>query len=180
MLAGSCPKGPSCRYQHDPNKVAICKDFLKDGNCPNGENCDLSHEMTPERVPNCLHYAKGNCAKPDCPFTHSIAPPSALVCEQFGYYGYCDKGGDCTERHVFECPSFSNTGRCNIKGCKLPHRERASVLRNQVRQDESMEDVSSDEEPVDSDDVDSDEVAEFIDADSDESDSENTKDFIPL
>ncbi|KJK79064.1 hypothetical protein H634G_05879 [Metarhizium anisopliae BRIP 53293] len=179
--SGSCPKGPSCRYQHDPTRVAVCKDFLKDGKCPNGESCDLSHDVSPERVPNCLHYAKGHCTKADCPYTHSRAAPGALVCEAFGFYGYCDKGASCTERHVFECPDFSNTGICKSKGCKLLHRERASVLRNQAKANDAMdEDVSSDEEAVDSDDVDSDEVAEFIEAESDDSDFENQKDFIPL
>ncbi|KAH0595987.1 hypothetical protein MHUMG1_06537 [Metarhizium humberi] len=161
--------------------VAVCKDFLKDGKCPNGESCDLSHDVSPERVPNCLHYAKGHCTKADCPYTHSRAAPGALVCEAFGFYGYCDKGASCTERHVFECPDFSNTGICKSKGCKLLHRERASVLRNQAKANDAMdEDVSSDEEAVDSDDVDSDEVAEFIEAESDDSDFENQKDFIPL
>ncbi|KAG5976834.1 hypothetical protein E4U55_007166 [Claviceps digitariae] len=179
---GSCPKGPSCRYQHDPTKVAICRDFLKDGKCPSGESCDLSHETTHERMPDCLHYAKGHCTNPDCLYTHSKAGPSALVCEAFGYYGFCDQGADCTERHVYECPDFSNTGTCKTKGCKLLHRERASLLRHQVaKADEDMdEDVSSDEEAVGSDDVDSDDVAEYIEAESDDSDFEHAKDFIPL
>lgn len=180
-FAGSCPKGPSCRYTHDPNKVAICKDFLKDGKCANGEFCDLSHDLSPERVPDCLHYAKGNCSKIDCPYTHSTAPPNAPVCRAFGFRGFCIKGAYCHERHVFECPDFSNTGVCKNKGCKLLHRERASMLRNQAKQDEAMEDVSSDDdEPVDSDDVDSDAVAELLEADSDDSDFDNAKDYIAL
>lgn len=148
----------------------------------NGEYCDLSHELTPERVPNCLHFAKGNCSNLDCQYSHSAALPNAPVCEAFGYYGYCDKGAQCTQRHVFECPGFSNTGICKIKGCKLLHRERASVLRNQARQDkdDALDDISSDEELADSDDVDSDEVAEFLEADEDDSDFENSKDFIAL
>jgi hypothetical protein len=166
---------------HDPNKVALCKDFLKEGRCINGESCDLSHDMTAERTPNCLHFAKGHCAKADCPYTHSKASPAAPVCRDFGFNGYCSKGAECAERHVFECPDFSNTGRCRVKGCKLPHRERASVLRNQIKaEDEPMEDVSSDDEAGDSDDVDSDEVAEFIDADSDCEDFEDQKDFLSI
>ncbi|KAK5990668.1 Zinc finger CCCH domain-containing protein [Cladobotryum mycophilum] len=176
---GSCSKGPACRYLHNPNKVALCKDFLKDGKCPNGESCDLSHEPTPERVPNCLHYAKGNCTKPDCLYTHSKAPPGAPVCKAFGFCGYCDKGADCTERHVFECPDFSNTGVCKVRGCKLLHRERASVLRNQMKQQDEAEDVSSDDDSADSDDVDSDEVAEFMEVD-DDSDFEDNQNFLPL
>ncbi|CAJ0545914.1 Ff.00g093870.m01.CDS01 [Fusarium sp. VM40] len=178
---GSCTKGPRCRFIHNPDKVALCKDILKDGQCVNGESCDLSHDMTPERTPNCLHFAKGHCAKADCPYTHSQASPAAPVCRSFGFNGYCEKGADCTERHVFECPDFSNTGRCKVKGCKLPHRERASVLRNKTKADgEPLGDISSDDEAADSDDVDSDEVAEFIDADSDLSDFEEQKDFLSI
>lgn len=178
---GSCTKGPRCRFIHNPDKVALCKDILKDGQCVNGESCDLSHDMTPERTPNCLHFAKGHCAKADCPYTHSQASPAAPVCRSFGFNGYCEKGANCTERHVFECPDFSNTGRCKVKGCKLPHRERASVLRNKTKADgEPLGDISSDDEAADSDDVDSDEVAEFIDADSDLSDFEEQKDFLSI
>nr|CEG03995.1 unnamed protein product [Fusarium clavum] len=109
------------------------------------------------------------------------ASPAAPVCRSFGFNGYCEKGADCTERHVFECPDFSNTGRCKVKGCKLPHRERASVLRNRANADgEPLGDISSDDEAADSDDVDSDEVAEFIDADSDLSDFEEQKDFLSI
>lgn len=149
-----------------------------------GDSCDLSHDMTPERVPNCVHFAKGSCTKPDCPYTHSRAEATAPVCESFGFQGYCEKGAECTSRHVFECPNFSNTGTCKIKGCKLPHRERASVLRNMAKLDEAnadMEDLSSDDDATgDSDDVDSDEVAEFLEADSDESDGEEKPEFISL
>lgn len=158
--------------------MAACKDFLKDGKCARGESCDLSHELTAERVPNCLHFAKGHCTNPDCHYTHSKADPGAPVCEAFGFRGYCERGAACTGRHVFECPDFSNTGSCKNKGCKLLHRERASVLRTNAKADEEMEDLSSEDEPADSDDVDSDEVAEFIDADSDDSDFEKDMDFI--
>jgi len=178
--SGSCPKGPLCRYTHDPNKVALCKELLREGRCANGDLCDLSHEMSPERVPNCVHHAKGNCTKAECPFTHSQATPNAPVCNAFGFFGYCDKGAECTERHVFECPDFSNTGRCKHKGCKLPHRERASLMRGQQKPDDEMDDVSSDDDDAGSDDIDSDAVAEFIDADSDASEIEDRQDFIRL
>ena len=168
---GSCTQGPRCRYVHDPHKVAICKDFLLQGDCLNGENCDLSHDPTPERTPTCLHFARDSCTKADCKYAHVKVSPAAPVCRNFGFYGYCDKGVNCEDRHVFECPDFSNTGVCKIKGCKLPHRERASVLRKGTggrdatnMEDVEMEDLSSDEdgESIDSDDVDSDEVDEFI------------------
>ncbi|PSR88951.1 hypothetical protein BD289DRAFT_431511 [Coniella lustricola] len=169
---GSCPKGPMCRYVHDHSKVSICKDFLQKGACAYGDQCDLSHELTPERTPHCLHYAKGSCSKDDCPYTHRVLPPGASVCHDFGFYGYCDKGISCSERHTFECPDFSNNGVCKNKHCKLPHRERASVLRKadaareQAATDgEDDNDPSSDDDDADSigpDEVDSDEVDEFV------------------
>ncbi|KAK3330813.1 hypothetical protein B0H66DRAFT_544950 [Apodospora peruviana] len=183
---GSCTKGPRCRYMHIPEKVAVCKDFLQQGECLAGDNCDLSHELTPERTPACLHFAKDNCTKPNCRYAHVKAAPAAQVCRSFGLYGYCEKGADCTDRHVFECPDFSNTGVCKSKGCKLPHRERASVLRKANTRDldlgdEEVEDVSSDDESIDSNDVDSDEVDEFIGQDENaDLDFTEQRDFIEL
>ncbi|KAI6367960.1 hypothetical protein MCOR25_004749 [Pyricularia grisea] len=184
---GSCTKGPLCRYQHDPLKVAICKDFLLKGDCIGGDSCDLSHEATPERTPACLHFAKGNCNNPQCRYTHVQVTPGSLVCRDFGIYGYCNKGANCEDRHVFECPDFSNTGQCKIKGCKLTHRERASVLRKAVaskdEDDSEMEDVSSDEddESVDSNDIDSDAVDEFLGQDENpDDDCDDFKEYIQL
>jgi len=185
---GSCPKGPRCRYMHDPSKVSACKDFLQKGECADGDACDLSHDLTPERTPHCLHFAKGNCTNPNCRYTHVTVSPGAPVCRSFGIYGYCDKGAECPHRHVYECPDFSNTGVCKTKGCKLLHRERASVLRkaNQARDagaEEAMVDVSSDDDgdSADSDDVDSDAVDEFVGADdAPDLDFATQKDFIEL
>jgi hypothetical protein len=150
---------------HDPDKVAVCKDFLQQGECVMGEACDLSHDLTPERTPPCLHFAKDNCTKPNCRYAHVKVSPGAPVCRSFGIYGYCEKGADCPDRHAFECPDYSNTGVCRSKSCKLPHRERASALRKaRTVKDEEVEDLSSDDdgESVDSNDVDSDEVDEFL------------------
>lgn len=190
-ILGSCPNGPRCRYVHDPSKVAICKEFLQRGECANGDSCDLSHDPTPNRTPACLHFAKGNCTNPNCRYAHVKVSPGAPVCRPFGIYGCCDRGADCPDRHVFECPDFSNTGVCKSKGCKLLHRERASVLRKAAAAgppggggDQDMEDVSSDDdgESVDSYDVDSDEVEEFIGPDDDVPDVDfaTQKDFIPM
>ena len=188
---GSCAQGPRCRYVHDPHKVAICKDFLQQGECAHGDNCDLSHDAVPERTPACLHFARDSCTKPDCKYAHVKVSPAAPVCRDFGFYGYCAKGASCPDRHVFECPDFSNTGVCKSKGCKLPHRERASVLRrgaggrdlSGTDNDQEMEDVSSDDdgESIDDDDVDSDEVDEFIGQDERGGlDFAEQKDFIEL
>ncbi|ROV97927.1 hypothetical protein VSDG_04824 [Cytospora chrysosperma] len=152
--------GPMCRFTHDPAKVSACKDLLQKGSCVAGDQCDLSHDLIPERTPHC-----------------------APVCRSFGFYGYCDKGISCPDRHAFECPDFSNTGICNTKGCKLPHRERASVLRKanaaleQTAADGDDGDLSSDDgsDSVSSDDVDSDEVEEFV---GDQDSVDFDKDFI--
>ncbi|KAI2623662.1 hypothetical protein GGS21DRAFT_494173 [Xylaria nigripes] len=162
---GTCPKGPSCRYVHDVSQTAVCKNWLVKGDCPKGDHCDLSHDITEERTPLCMHYANGNCNNPSCSYIHAEHSPTDPVCRTFGIYGYCEKGAQCPARHVFECPDFSNTGVCKIKGCKRPHIERASILRkaNKRASSQELEDLTSeDEDVVDSDDVDSDEVEEFI------------------
>lgn len=169
-LSGSCSKGPRCRYIHDPSKVAVCKEFLLKGTCPSGDSCDLSHDLSPQRTPSCLHFAKGSCSNPNCRYSHVRVSPAAPVCRAFGIYGYCDKGSSCNERHVHECPDFSNTGTCNTKGCKLPHRYKASVMRTStaVAEDDNS-DLSSDDEDeeIDSDDVDSDDLDEEFFGDED-------------
>jgi len=123
--------------------------------------------------------------KPDCKYAHVKVSPAAPVCRSFGKFGYCEKGASCPDRHAFECPDFSNNGVCKTKGCKLLHRERASVLRKvnareMNGEDEEMADVSSDDETVDGDDVDSDEVDEFIGQDENSLDFAEQKDFIEL
>lgn len=179
---GSCYLGPQCHYVHNAEKVAACKEFLFKGDCSKGDHCDLSHDLTPQRTPHCLHFAKGNCANPDCRYTHSDAAQATQVCRSFGFYGYCEAGAECTSRHVYgECPNFSNTGSCNIKDCKLQHRERASVMRNARDRTGLVVDASSDEEGnLDGDDdVDSDQVEEWIGQDDEPFlDFEQQKDYI--
>ncbi|KAI0125801.1 hypothetical protein BJ170DRAFT_685046 [Xylariales sp. AK1849] len=178
---GSCHKGPRCRFMHNPSKVAVCRDWLFKNDCPNGDACDLAHETTEERTPLCLHFANGKCNNDSCPYTHAEHSQADPVCRAFGLYGYCDKGARCPDRHVFECPDFSNTGICKTEGCKLLHRERASVLRK-AGNDEEMGDLSSEEEEDAGagDDIDSDEVEEFIgnDDNDDNDDLDFSRDFI--
>lgn len=171
---GTCYKGPSCLYVHDPNKVAICKEFLH-GKCSAGIGCDLSHEPSPHRSPTCMHFLRGHCANPECPYAHVRVTPGAPVCRDFATLGYCEKGAECEERHVHECPDYANTGFCNKKRCRLPHVDRAGQIRKNAaikaesttaNEDEGS-DASSEEEEydeIDSDDVDSDsdDESEFI------------------
>ncbi|OJI97882.1 hypothetical protein ASPVEDRAFT_37341 [Aspergillus versicolor CBS 583.65] len=161
---GTCYKGPSCLYVHDPNKVAICKDFLQTGKCSAGNSCDLSHEPSPHRSPACVHFLRGRCSNPECRYTHVRVTPGAPVCRAFATLGYCDKGEECEERHVHECPDYANTGVCKKKNCRLPHVDRAGQIRKNAAPKEDASDgeesdASSEEEEYDeigSDDVDSD------------------------
>jgi hypothetical protein len=135
-----------------------------------------------------MHFSKGSCSNANCRYEHIRVSPNALVCRNFGIYGYCEKGADCTERHLHECPDFSNTGSCTTKGCKLLHRHKASLMRsNTVRNDQTQEDetsdISSDEEgeEIDSDDVDSDDLEFFGEDDGNiHSDVPMQQDFIQL
>ncbi|KAK8114043.1 hypothetical protein PG999_006112 [Apiospora kogelbergensis] len=186
LCCGSCAKGPRCRYVHDPSKVAICRDWLLKGQCQKGDACDLSHDIAEERIPLCLHFANGNCRNEKCSYLHVEHSQSDLVCRSFGFCGWCDKGAGCAERHVFECPDFSNTGVCKTKGCKHLHRERASMLRkagnkDNTAQEGEMSDLSSDDDDDGaSNDIDSDEVEEFIGKDDEVQDLDFAaqKDFI--
>ncbi|TRX98902.1 hypothetical protein FHL15_000244 [Xylaria flabelliformis] len=161
--------------------VQAQRNWLVKGDCPKGDNCDLSHDITEQRTPLCMHYANGNCNNPSCSYVHAEHSPTDPVCRTFGIYGYCEKGARCPARHVFECPDFSNSGICKLKGCKRPHIERASILRkaNKQASSEEMDDLSSeDEDTADSDDVDSDEVEEFIGHNDDDLSFAEQKDFI--
>ncbi|KAF7712794.1 Uncharacterized protein PECH_002624 [Penicillium ucsense] len=165
---GACYKGPSCPFVHDPNKVAICKDFLQTGECSAGMNCDLSHEPSPHRSPACVHFLRGRCSNPQCRYAHVRVNPGAPVCRDFATLGYCDKGVNCEERHVHECPDYANSGVCHRKRCPLPHVDRAGQIRKAAAaaakaeasaDNEDESDESSEEEDyaaIDSDDVDSD------------------------
>ncbi|KAH0371952.1 hypothetical protein KCU65_g1525, partial [Aureobasidium melanogenum] len=148
-MFGMCAHGNRCRYTHDPNKIAVCKDFLRSGRCAAGDACNLSHETTPHRVPACTHFLRGNCTNPDCRYAHVAVNPAAPACRAFGTIGYCEKGADCTERHVFECPDYANTAG-NMRKAKSAEAK---------MDDAETSDLSSDEESydeIDYDDVDSD------------------------
>ncbi|TBU27264.1 hypothetical protein BD311DRAFT_760763 [Dichomitus squalens] len=124
---GSCNRGLTCFYQHDPSKIAICWPFLQD-KCPNtAETCPLSHDPTPQRTPLCVHFANnGRCNRPNCPFPHVRVGQREGICRDFAVLGYCEKGLDCDKQHVRECPDFAEKGNCTTMGCKLPHVIRAN------------------------------------------------------
>ena len=197
---GRCQDGFSCRYTHDPEKVAMCKDYLQKGICPARDACDLSHTPTPERVPACLHFLRGKCSNVSCRYAHVRVNPSAPVCKDFAVLGFCGQGADCTERHVHECPDYANTGACRNKKCSLPHVDRAGQLRKRAADnpetksnshtgnttDDDKSDVASDDEgydEIDSDDVDSEGLQEDMMQLSDNSEDlrlSQQEDFVPF
>lgn len=134
---------------------------------------------------------KGRCSNDNCRYAHIRTTPGAPVCREFATLGYCEKGAQCEERHVHECPDYANTGVCQKKRCQLPHVDRAGQIRKaaaaaaskaEVGEDES--DQSSEEEEydaIDSDDVDSDEfddMPEELIAGEDTGEMHQQQDFI--
>ncbi|KAF5362503.1 hypothetical protein D9756_002291 [Leucocoprinus leucothites] len=119
---GTCSRGLTCPYQHDPTKIAICWKFMQ-GDCPEtADTCNLSHNPTPERTPLCVHFLnRGRCTKEKCLFPHVNVGKKEGVCKDFAVLGYCEKGVECDKNHVRECPEFEETGECRTRGCKLPH-----------------------------------------------------------
>ncbi len=88
---------------------------------------------------------------------------------------------------MHECPDFSNTGTCNTKGCKLPHRLKASTLRKnpanaELNAVDESSDLSSDDdaEEIDSDDVDSDDLEFLGDDGEEETGIKMQKDFVHI
>lgn len=129
-MTGSCNRGLTCAYKHDPAKIAICWPYLQN-NCPhNAETCALSHESNPHRTPLCVHFANaGRCTRASCPYPHVRVGRREGVCRDFAVLGYCEAGIECPKQHVRECPDFAENGVCPNKFCKLPHVIRANRAR---------------------------------------------------
>lgn len=146
---GACSRALTCQYQHDPDKIAICWNFLQ-GDCPNSaETCNLSHDPTPERTPLCLHFLNnGRCTRSNCPFPHVNVGARTGICRDFAVLGYCEQGLNCDKQHIRECPDFAETGDCTQKGCKLPHVIRAN--RNRKAAISAVSDAASSSGMVDS------------------------------
>lgn len=114
--------------------------------------------------------------------------PDANVCREFATLGYCRKGADCAERHVFECPDYANTGSCPDSNCHLPHVDRAWMLRKLAGVDNApaqrpggLSDSSSSGKPKgDEDEIDSDDLKDstvVLSADSNEAKNASINSF---
>eukprot|EP00026_Physarum_polycephalum_P006437 Phypoly_transcript_06479.p2 GENE.Phypoly_transcript_06479~~Phypoly_transcript_06479.p2 ORF type:complete len:147 (-),score=34.81 Phypoly_transcript_06479:208-648(-) len=88
----------TCRYIHDPDKVAVCRNFLK-GKCED-PSCPLQHKIDSERMPVCWHFLKGICNKDNCPYSHVYVNEDAAPCPDF-QNGYCPNGKNCKLKHIY-------------------------------------------------------------------------------
>lgn len=73
------------------------------------------------------------------------------MCRDFALLGYCERGAACDERHVFECPDFSEKGECSRRGCKLPHIDTATTVRKRNEREAMRRGVLDDVDVEDSD-----------------------------
>ncbi|XP_064640798.1 uncharacterized protein LOC135495801 isoform X2 [Lineus longissimus] len=116
---GRCNRGDKCPSIHDPEKVAVCKRFLR-GTC-NITDCPFSHKLSKEKMPVCSYFLRGVCTREHCPYLHVKVNQDAEVCNGF-LAGYCPLGDKCKKKHTLVCQSFLKTGKCSVgKKCKLVH-----------------------------------------------------------
>ncbi|EJT45238.1 hypothetical protein A1Q1_06376 [Trichosporon asahii var. asahii CBS 2479] len=125
---GRCERALTCPYQHIPDRLAICHQFLK-GTCQLGDNCPLSHTPSAHNTPSCSRFqATSSCYKGDkCLYPHVRVADDAPVCEAFAREGWCDTpAGTCPELHIWECPEWHAKGTCSRgRKCGLRHVLRA-------------------------------------------------------
>lgn len=121
---------------------------MKLGTCSQGQHCDLSHDLTYECVPACVHFVRGGCTKENCPYPHIRINPAAPVCRAFTTFGYCSKGVECKDKHVFECPDYAE-GKCSNLKCRLPHVDRAGQLRQQQQLQQQIPENSASHHDID-------------------------------
>lgn len=170
LTSGSCSKGQSCRYIHDPDKLALCPAYIKD-TCPlPPDHCSLSHTPNSHRSPTCLHFNRGHCGKDTaCRYAHIKTNPTASVCSDFAILGYCDLGDKCDQRHVFECPDFNEHGECPRLGkCKLLHIDTVATVRKRGEREvirKRYHDDDFDEENLEDEDDQEEEEMEETDSD---------------
>src|SRR4051812_18866224 len=91
---GKCHNYSKCPFIHDPEKVAICSQFLN-GECFD-TSCLLRHKLDhlTNRMPVCVHFLKGACSNANCPYLHVKVSDDAQICPEFAR-GFCPRGPTC-------------------------------------------------------------------------------------
>ncbi|RHZ82162.1 hypothetical protein Glove_113g9 [Diversispora epigaea] len=105
---GKCKEGDKCAYIHDPDRVAVCRKWLRENKCSLGDKCTLQHKKSPHVIPYCRHFSHGLCINRKCHYTHVRVNPKASRCEAFIKERYCPKGFDCKEKHEWSFPIFDD------------------------------------------------------------------------
>ncbi|XP_041454372.1 zinc finger CCCH domain-containing protein 3-like isoform X1 [Lytechinus variegatus] len=121
---GRCHRGDKCPYIHDPDKIAVCTQFLR-GTCKKTDgSCPFSHKVSKDKMPVCVYFLKGICNRDNCPYSHVKVSKKAEVCQEF-LHGYCPRGAKCKKKHTLDCAEFNETGQCTLGNkCPLWHRKR--------------------------------------------------------
>jgi len=95
---GHCRNGDKCRYLHDPKRIKICAEYIKNGACKIID-CKMRHAPDPHTMVPCAHFLRGNCTKgQNCPFPHIKVAENARLCINF-QQGYCHQGDQCRLKH---------------------------------------------------------------------------------
>lgn len=98
VRTGSCKRGRTCAFAHDPASVDICKFYVR-GHCRLGLQCPLSHDTSrTDRMPVCRDFLKGLCVNAHCKFRHVKVNSKATVCAKF-LVGKCTDGDLCSFKH---------------------------------------------------------------------------------
>jgi len=114
----------TCPYIHDPDKIAVCKRFLR-GECA-VERCPFAHTKCRAKMPVCTFFLRGRCNNDSCNYRHVNVNPKADICLDFAK-GYCPLGEECKKWHTSVCPQFELTGSCDkADKCPLKHRQRVA------------------------------------------------------
>lgn len=100
---GTCLRGESCFFLHDPRAITVCDAFVK-GRCTS-LNCRLRHETEMSRLPVCQHFLQGNCLVADCPYPHMSYGADASICRDF-QLGLCSLEEDCQKVHTYVCADY--------------------------------------------------------------------------
>ena len=58
----------------------------------------MSHDLDPDRMPECGLFLRGLCADPDCRYLHVKKAQNAPDCEEFRS-SWCPAGTRCPKRH---------------------------------------------------------------------------------
>ena len=78
--------------------MALCRAFLRDECRKSAAECELSHDVDPNRTPECGLFLRNLCIDPSCKYLHVKKATDAPVCDDF-FNSWCPRGMNCPNRH---------------------------------------------------------------------------------